>query len=238
MGSHIGRCRDCGAEVLWAVTKAGKRVALEPDTDPDGNGRVAPVYDEEAEVYLAKYPWRGDPPRKNWALHMVHFDVCPRRESPDTSGPGTGPGRTPTPPSPQLPPAPALRPIAPPAPNPLQGKARFLTEREQMIWAAAFARAAGSGMPYGWNEEEALGVATASALSAMYVVRLARLASFAAAGEWGQNDEVTISARQMATAVSPEDIDGAETQEPPAPEPPPPPFGGLPAEDDEGEGLW
>ncbi len=33
----LGRCRDCGQPVRWSQTEAGRRQALNPEPDEDGN---------------------------------------------------------------------------------------------------------------------------------------------------------------------------------------------------------
>lgn len=63
----MARCRSCGAEILWAVTKAGKRIPIDPEPEPYGNVQL----DESAGEVRATVVAIGD------GTHVSHFASCP-----------------------------------------------------------------------------------------------------------------------------------------------------------------
>lgn len=81
-----GRCRDCGEDVLWAMTERGRKLAVNPHTDdrstfvgfrsPTGTLRIrVPTEDNRAD------PWEHP--------YMPHVATC-RTQHP-TGGPKSGP---------------------------------------------------------------------------------------------------------------------------------------------------
>lgn len=81
-------CRGCGAEILWGVTEAGKRVPLDPEehagvdakqpTGPfTGNPQVVTGYDEHGKVRtILKVPFGNG---GVWlTVRTAHFSSCPK----------------------------------------------------------------------------------------------------------------------------------------------------------------
>jgi hypothetical protein len=65
----VSACKSCGAEVLWARTRKGRRMPLDAEPSPDGNIRLA---DGVAEVV-------GEDQRGgNEDLFLSHFVTCPQ----------------------------------------------------------------------------------------------------------------------------------------------------------------
>jgi hypothetical protein len=59
----MGKCRSCGAEVVWSTTKNGKRIPLEAVNPNTGNVRVV------NDVAVVGPPGSGH--------YVVHFTACP-----------------------------------------------------------------------------------------------------------------------------------------------------------------
>ncbi|MFD5266722.1 hypothetical protein [Streptomyces sp. NPDC058335] len=67
-------CRDCRRPVLWTITEAGKRLAVDPDPDPAGN---TAVWCDGATVWRSRRP-SADLPLCGWErLHKPHVATCP-----------------------------------------------------------------------------------------------------------------------------------------------------------------
>jgi hypothetical protein len=65
-------CRSCGAVILWAVTKAGKRIPLDAEPCPDGN-----VFVVQTERGLSAYFPTAGAVMEGCARHKSHFATCP-----------------------------------------------------------------------------------------------------------------------------------------------------------------
>jgi hypothetical protein len=63
-------CRSCGAPLLWARTKRGRAIPLDPQERPDGNVAVTFTLDGDGTP-LAQVVARGA------GGHVAHFDTCP-----------------------------------------------------------------------------------------------------------------------------------------------------------------
>ena len=72
----MSRCLLCRAEVVWAGTEHGRRIALDPEP-VGGDAADAPHYvlRHEAELALA-VPFEAFPDEPHFTSH---FDTCPRR---------------------------------------------------------------------------------------------------------------------------------------------------------------
>ncbi|MGQ4358525.1 hypothetical protein [Streptomyces sp. SAS_272] len=69
-------CRDCRRLLLWTITEAGKRLAVDPDPDPAGN---AAVWRDGTGTWRSRRP-SADLPLTGWErLHMPHIATCPDR---------------------------------------------------------------------------------------------------------------------------------------------------------------
>ncbi|MBT2453316.1 hypothetical protein [Streptomyces sp. ISL-86] len=69
-------CMDCHREVLWTVTDAGKRLAVDPEPDDTGN---TAVYRDGLGTYRSRRP-SDELPRMAWEkLHIPHVATCPAR---------------------------------------------------------------------------------------------------------------------------------------------------------------
>lgn len=84
-----GRCRDCGARIVWAVTPAGRREALDPEPVSGGNVRLvarhAAILGKRVRARLdAAQARNGLEPIEWYALHAAR---CPARRR---SGPPSG----------------------------------------------------------------------------------------------------------------------------------------------------
>lgn len=69
----MSACRSCGADIVWAVTAAGKRMPVDAEPVPEGNvalvdlasGEIHATVLGEGEALLAEEP-----------LHLSHFATC------------------------------------------------------------------------------------------------------------------------------------------------------------------
>lgn len=67
-------CRSCGAPIVWAVTKNGRPMPVDPD--PTAGGNLLLVLDPDPrEPPLARHPLTTDVPP--FVLHLSHFATCP-----------------------------------------------------------------------------------------------------------------------------------------------------------------
>lgn len=69
----VARCRSCGAEIVWAVTKGGKRVPIDFEQCDGGNVLLLP--DGSCRVLRA-----GDSAEllASGTRHKSHFATCPQ----------------------------------------------------------------------------------------------------------------------------------------------------------------
>ena len=63
----VNECRDCGAPVLWAISKNGKSILLDAEPLEPGKGRFV-LYGEQAQFA----PEDGE--------YTCHWDTCPNRQ--------------------------------------------------------------------------------------------------------------------------------------------------------------
>lgn len=56
----MNRCKSCGAEIIWATTKAGRKIPLDPE----------PV---KVPLFVFDNGYANDPP----PLRQTHFASCP-----------------------------------------------------------------------------------------------------------------------------------------------------------------
>ncbi|MFM9675810.1 hypothetical protein [Streptomyces brasiliscabiei] len=70
-------CRDCRRPILWTITEAGKRLAVDPDADPAGN---TAIWRDGTGSWRSRRP-SVDLPITGWErLHMPHVATCPARQ--------------------------------------------------------------------------------------------------------------------------------------------------------------
>ncbi|BBA98283.1 hypothetical protein RVR_4414 [Actinacidiphila reveromycinica] len=83
---RLSTCADCRREVWWTVTDAGKRLAVDPEPNPDGN---AAVYRDGTGTRRSRRP-TDELPLMGWErLHMPHVVTCSAR--PRTPAPAPAP---------------------------------------------------------------------------------------------------------------------------------------------------
>lgn len=71
MGPSI--CADCRRPVLWTITEAGRRLAVDPVPDPAGNSAVRR---DGTGTYLSRRP-SEELPIMGWErLHTPHVATC------------------------------------------------------------------------------------------------------------------------------------------------------------------
>lgn len=63
-------CRSCGAEIIWAITPAGRRMPVDAAPDPTGTLRLA---QEPYNVTVVVAGPSDEEPR-----HRPHFATCPQ----------------------------------------------------------------------------------------------------------------------------------------------------------------
>lgn len=68
------KCRSCGAEIVWAQTKQGKKMPVDAAAHPDGTLKVTAERDGTLVVEV-RAP-EGTQPR-----YRPHFSTCPDAES-------------------------------------------------------------------------------------------------------------------------------------------------------------
>ncbi|MFC7791311.1 hypothetical protein [Streptomyces cinereoruber] len=83
------RCGRCGLGVLWTVTEAGNRLAVDPTPNPEGNSAV---YRDGTGTYRSRRPTE-ELPLMGWErLHMPHVPTCEAQRSTPAPAPvRTGP---------------------------------------------------------------------------------------------------------------------------------------------------
>lgn len=81
---RLARCSDCGRGVLWTITEAGRRLAVDPEPDEAGN---TAVYQDGAGTWRSRRP-TNERPLTGWErLHTPHVASCPYR--PDATAPAS-----------------------------------------------------------------------------------------------------------------------------------------------------
>ncbi|MFI0827204.1 hypothetical protein ACH4Q7_22425 [Streptomyces roseolus] len=72
-------CADCRRPVLWTITAAGRRFAVDPDPDPGGN---TAVYRDGTGTRRSRRPSDELPLMSYERLHIPHIATCPGRPAP------------------------------------------------------------------------------------------------------------------------------------------------------------
>lgn len=76
MHRRLARCGDCGGDVLWTITDAGRRLAVNPDPDDAGN---TAAYRDGTGTWRSRRP-NDELPIAPWErLYMPHVATCPAR---------------------------------------------------------------------------------------------------------------------------------------------------------------
>jgi hypothetical protein len=74
-------CMQCHRDVVWTVTDAGKRLAVDPEPDETGN---TAVYRDGTGTHRSRRP-SDDLPTMAWEkLYVPHVATCPARQRPPT----------------------------------------------------------------------------------------------------------------------------------------------------------
>jgi hypothetical protein len=79
-------CFDCRRPVVWAVTVNGKRLALNPDPDADGN-QAAYREGTPAGAWHTRQLGKDQEPLAYERRYMPHVATCPRRQQPAKPAP-------------------------------------------------------------------------------------------------------------------------------------------------------
>lgn len=85
------RCLTCHRPVLWTITDAGKRLAVDPEPHPDGN---TAVYRDGLGVFRSRRPTEELPATAWEKVYKPHVATCPARPGkpapvrPETLPPG------------------------------------------------------------------------------------------------------------------------------------------------------
>src|SRR3546814_13593483 len=83
-------CHDCRRPILWTITEAGKRLAVDPVPDSAGN---TAVWRDGTGTTRSRRP-SSELPLTGWErLHMPHVPTCPARQEPLTNPKGVGEGK-------------------------------------------------------------------------------------------------------------------------------------------------
>jgi hypothetical protein len=69
------RCRDCGAEIIWAITANDKRMSVDAEPTDDGNVELAGRGRTPRAIVHAQ------PPIIPIGLRLSHFVTCPYAEA-------------------------------------------------------------------------------------------------------------------------------------------------------------
>jgi hypothetical protein len=70
----VSKCRSCDAEIIWAITSAGKRMPVDLLEDENGNVELITVDTVPKAIVHAQ------PPMEPANLHMAHFVTCPHAD--------------------------------------------------------------------------------------------------------------------------------------------------------------
>lgn len=74
MTTRHSTCHDCRRAILWTITEAGKRLAVDPDADPAGN---AAIWRDGNGTLRSRRP-SAELPLCGWErLHKPHVATCP-----------------------------------------------------------------------------------------------------------------------------------------------------------------
>ncbi|MEU2487116.1 hypothetical protein ABZ593_21215 [Streptomyces sp. NPDC012617] len=82
------RCLDCRREVLWTVTDAGKRLAVDPEPDETGN---TAVYRDGTGTRRSRRPSEELPLMAWEKLYVPHVATCPPRRKTTQKSPAVLP---------------------------------------------------------------------------------------------------------------------------------------------------
>ncbi|MEU3099642.1 hypothetical protein ABZ690_34280 [Streptomyces sp. NPDC006967] len=73
---RLAPCRDCRRPILWTITEAGKRLAVDLDPDPAGNTAVRC---DGTGAWRSRRP-TTELPLTGWErLHKPHVATCPQQ---------------------------------------------------------------------------------------------------------------------------------------------------------------
>lgn len=70
----MAKCRSCDAEIVWAVSEAGKRMPLDAKPFPGGN--VEMIGADAAGTPVARVLSPGAPNETGADRHVSHFATC------------------------------------------------------------------------------------------------------------------------------------------------------------------
>ncbi|MFS4107506.1 hypothetical protein [Streptomyces sp. PD-S100-1] len=69
-------CADCHRPIIWTITEARKRLAVDPDPDPAGN---TAIHRDGTGAWRSRRP-TAELPINGWErLHKPHVATCPAR---------------------------------------------------------------------------------------------------------------------------------------------------------------
>lgn len=72
-------CHDCHRPVLWTVTDAGKRLAVDPEPNQDGN---TVAFRDGHGVFRSRRPTEELPAAAWEKTYMPHVATCPKKPQP------------------------------------------------------------------------------------------------------------------------------------------------------------
>ena len=72
-----GKCRGCGAKILWIQTAAGKSMPCDPEqvTYWEKPGAAGKIVTPNGEVISCEF--EGDPAKATGIGYVSHFSTCP-----------------------------------------------------------------------------------------------------------------------------------------------------------------
>jgi hypothetical protein len=72
-----GKCRSCGADVLWVQWRSGKRMPVDavPDMRPPPKGGTLVLFVSHGKLFVHTYDAVADGPKRN--RFTSHFATCP-----------------------------------------------------------------------------------------------------------------------------------------------------------------
>lgn len=74
MTRRAATCHDCRRPILWTITEAGKRLAVDAEPDPAGN---AAIWRDGTGALRSRRP-SAELPLTGWErLHKPHVATCP-----------------------------------------------------------------------------------------------------------------------------------------------------------------
>ncbi|MGW7196617.1 hypothetical protein [Streptomyces chryseus] len=74
----MNHCPSCRRPIRWTITQAGKRLAVDPTPDPDGNTAVRR---DGTGTYLSRRPSTELPLMGYERLHKPHVATCPANQA-------------------------------------------------------------------------------------------------------------------------------------------------------------